>query len=77
MNDLDRRSFFNTGVTLAAGAALAAGLTSTTASAQTTPPAAAKLPPYEIKPLPLDPQKIKGMSDGSSSATTRTTTWAP
>lgn len=63
MNDIDRRSFFNTGVGLAAGAALAAGLTATTASAQTTPPVASKLPPYEIKPLRLDPQKIKGMSE--------------
>ena len=59
----DRRSFFNTGVGLAAGAALAASLTATPASAQTAGPTTAKLPPYEVKPLPLDPQRIQGMSE--------------
>ena len=62
MSDIDRRSLFNTGVVIAAGAALATGLTAGPASAQTGTPAG-KLPPYEIKPLPLDPQKIKGMSE--------------
>ena len=63
MMDIDRRSLFNTSVGMVAGAALATGLTARVASAQTTAPAPAKLPPYEIKPLPLDPQKIKGMSE--------------
>ena len=64
MNDLDRRSFFNTGAAgVAAGAAIAAGLTATMASAQTQPAAPAKLPPYDARPLPFDPQKIKGMSE--------------
>lgn len=63
MTDFDRRSLFNTGVGMAAGAVLAAGLTAGPASAQSTPSAPAKLPPYEIKPLPLDPQKIQGMSE--------------
>jgi len=63
MTDLDRRSFFNTGAGLAAGAALTVSLAGTAASAQTAAQAAVKLPPYEIKPLPLDPQKIQGMSE--------------
>ena len=62
MSDLDRRCFFNTGVAIAAGAALATGLAPGSASAQAPAPAG-KLPPYEIKPLPLDPQRIKGMSE--------------
>ncbi len=63
MTDLDRRAFFNTSVGLAAGAVLAAGLAPRAASAQGAPPAPGKLPPYEIKPLPFNPQKIQGMSE--------------
>lgn len=65
MTDLDRRAFFNTGTGLAVGVALAAGLSASPAAAQGAAPAPAgvKLPPYEIKPLPLDPQKIAGMSE--------------
>ncbi len=67
MTDLDRRTLFNAGTGLAVGAALAAGLSASPAAAQTAAPAPAapgvKLPPYEIKPLPLDPQKIAGMSE--------------
>jgi len=67
MTDLDRRAFFNTGTGFAVGAALAAGPSASPAVAQGAAPAptapGAKLPPCEIKPLPLDPQKITGMSE--------------
>ena len=64
MINLDRRTFVNsTGSGLAAGAALAAGLAPTAASAQGAPPAPSKLPPYAIKPMPFDPQKIHGLSE--------------
>jgi Fe-Mn family superoxide dismutase len=63
MTDFDRRALFNTGVSLAAGVALAAGLAPAAASAQGAPPAAAKLPPYGIKSMPFDPQKIHGLSE--------------
>jgi Fe-Mn family superoxide dismutase len=63
MTEFDRRAFFNTSVGLAAGAALAVSVAPTSASAQAAPPAGGKLPPYEIKPMPFDPQKIRGMSE--------------
>jgi Fe-Mn family superoxide dismutase len=63
MNDLDRRSFFNAGVGLATGVALATGLSATAASAQTGAPVSVRPQAYAIKPLPFDPQKIKGMSE--------------
>ena len=56
--DLDRRHLIHAG----AGLALAAGL-GTTAIAQENPPAPVKPAPYVAKPLPLDPQKIAGMSE--------------
>jgi Fe-Mn family superoxide dismutase len=63
MPDLDRRSLVNAGMGLAAGVVLAASLPATGASAQGAPIAAGKLPPYDIKPMPFDPQKIRGLSE--------------
>ena len=63
MTEFDRRAFFNTGTGLAVGAVLAAGLSASPAAAQGAPASGVKLPPYEVKPLPLDPQKIAGMSE--------------
>jgi len=65
MADLDRRALFNAGTGLAVGAALAAGLSANPAAAQGAAPAATgpKLPPYEIKPLMVDPAKVRGMSE--------------
>ena len=66
---LDRRGLVRTGFGIGVGAAaLAAALPGRTALAQGTAPAApaapaAKQPPYAIRPLPLDPQRIKGMSE--------------
>jgi superoxide dismutase, Fe-Mn family len=59
-HDLDRR------LVLAGAGLLVAGLGAGPAGAADTPAGAAagaKLPPYAIKPLPLDPQKITGMSE--------------
>ncbi|MGH6981884.1 MAG: superoxide dismutase [Stellaceae bacterium] len=55
MNDIGRRDLLQ-GTALAVGAALAAG--SFVAEARAETPAR-----YQIKPLPFDPQKIKGMSE--------------
>ena len=63
MTEFDRRAFFNNGAGLAASVALAASLAPTSASAQSALPAAVKLPPYAIKPMPFDPQKIHGLSE--------------
>ena len=58
-NDIDRRNLFLAGAGLAA-IGLGAGLVS--ADDGPVQPAI-KLPPYKAKPLPLDPQKIAGMSE--------------
>jgi Fe-Mn family superoxide dismutase len=55
-NDIDRRNLFLAGAGLAA-----VGLAAGSAAAADEP--ALKLPPYTAKPLPLDPQKIEGMSE--------------
>ena len=55
MNEIGRRDMLQ-GTALAVGATLAAGLFVTAARADT--PAR-----YQVKPLPFDPQKIKGMSE--------------
>jgi Fe-Mn family superoxide dismutase len=62
MTESDRRAFLSTSASLTVGAALA-GLTPAATFAQGTPPAAAKLRPYAIKPMPFDPQKIHGLSE--------------
>ena len=62
LNGFDRRQFFGTAGAAAAGIALGAELIPAAAQAQVqTPP----IPnaPYEPKPLPFDPARIKGMSE--------------
>jgi Fe-Mn family superoxide dismutase len=64
MTDLDRRSFVQAGSVLTAGAAVAA--TWPGAAAAQTPSAAsagAKPMTFNVKPLPFDPKKIKGLSE--------------
>jgi len=53
MTTLDRRALFNTGAGLAVGMAVAGTLAPGPAAAQGAVPAGVKLPPYEVKPLPL------------------------
>jgi superoxide dismutase, Fe-Mn family len=62
--DLDRRSFVHTGAAMTAGAVTAAILPSP-ATAQTASPAASGTKPitFNIKPLPFDPSKVKGLSE--------------
>ena len=55
---------------------MAATLSERTALAQTTSNAGAKPMTYDIKPMSFDPKAIKGLSERSWSATTRTTTAA-
>src|SRR5437763_16826811 len=61
--DLERRALLHTGMVLAGGAAYAAATAS--ATAQTANPASAGPQPllFDVKPLPFDPGKIKGLSE--------------
>ena len=59
---LERRSFIR-GVGLLGTAVVATALTERSANAQNTPAAATKPTTYEIKPLPVDPKSIKGISE--------------
>jgi Fe-Mn family superoxide dismutase len=63
-SDLDRRSFVQTGSALAAGAAMGAILPGS-AAAQTPSPAppGAKPMKFDVRPMPFDPKKIKGLSE--------------
>lgn len=56
----DRRQLVQAAGTLAAAVAVGSA---TNAIAQADAPQTLKLPPYKAKPLPLDPQKISGMSE--------------
>ena len=58
-NPIERRELFLAGGSLAAVGLGAGSAAETPAGNPPTP----KLPPYAIKPLPLDPQKISGMSE--------------
>jgi Fe-Mn family superoxide dismutase len=61
--ELERRAFVRAGVALATGAAVAAA--ATPAAAQTAGPAPAGPKPmtFDVKPMPFDPTKIKGLSE--------------
>ena len=62
MSDIDRREFAKT----AALAAVASTVASSVANAAETPippPAAKPSGPYQTKPLPFDPTKVKGISE--------------
>ena len=71
--ELDRRSFVQAGSALTAGAAVTAAMWPAEAaaqtSAQTAPGAttptgcAAQAKTFDMKPMPFDPKKIKGMSE--------------
>ena len=57
--ELERRAFVQAGVALAVAAAAAP------AAAQTPAPAGPKPMTFDVKPMPFDPTKIKGLSDCS------------
>src|SRR6202035_6116563 len=63
--DLDRRSLMQTGSALTAGAAVAAVMGPGSAAAQTSgpSPSGAKPMTFDVKPLPFDLIKIKGLSE--------------
>jgi Fe-Mn family superoxide dismutase len=63
--ELDRRSFVQTGSVLTAGAAVTAAIWPAEALAQTPGPAPSGGKPmkFDVKPLPFDPKKIKGLSE--------------
>jgi Fe-Mn family superoxide dismutase len=62
---LDRRSFVQTGSALTAGAAATAAIWPVSAVAQTPSPAPSGGKPtkFDVKPMPFDPKKIKGLSE--------------
>src|SRR5947209_13381039 len=63
--ELDRRSFVQAGSALTAGAAMTAAMWPAEAAAQTPAPAAPAVKPktFDLKPMPFDPKKIKGISE--------------
>jgi len=66
--ELDRRSFVQAGSAVTAGAAIAAATWPATAAAQTpsaasTAPSGGKPMTFNVKPMPFDPKKIKGLSE--------------
>src|SRR5438105_11662473 len=61
--ELERRAFVQTGAALAAGAALANAATPAAAQAPSPAPAGAKPMTFDVKPMPFDPGKIKGLSE--------------
>jgi superoxide dismutase, Fe-Mn family len=61
--EIERRAFVQSGAAFAAGAALAAAVPSTMAQPANQPVPAAKPMKFDIKPMPFDPAKIKGLSE--------------
>jgi Fe-Mn family superoxide dismutase len=61
--DLERRALLQTSAVLATGAALAATIPSAAAQTTNPTPVGAKPMTYNVKPLPFDPAKIKGLSE--------------
>src|SRR6202048_4304685 len=61
-NLIERRRVIH-GAGLLAGAAAAATLAQQTALAQTAPSPGPKSMTYDIKPLPVDPKSVKGLSE--------------
>jgi Fe-Mn family superoxide dismutase len=61
--DLDRRAFVQTGAALAAGAALATAATPAAAQVPSPAPAGPKPMTFDVKPMPFDPTKIKGLAE--------------
>ena len=60
---LERRAFVQAGAALATGAAFAAAMPSAAAQPASQVPPAAKPMKFNVKPLPFDPTKIKGLSE--------------
>ena len=63
MDPLDRRQFLGTTGLAASGVALAMELGPQAANAQTAPTTGKPAMTYDIKPLPFEPARIKGMSE--------------
>jgi Fe-Mn family superoxide dismutase len=61
--ELERRAFVQSGAALAAGATLAAMVPSAAAQTQTPATASAKPMTFDVKAMPFDPTKIKGLSE--------------
>jgi Fe-Mn family superoxide dismutase len=61
--ELERRAFVQAGVALAAGAAVAGTVTPAAAQTAGPAPAAPKPMTFDVKPMPFDPTKIKGLSE--------------
>jgi Fe-Mn family superoxide dismutase len=61
--DLGRRALVQTGAVLAAGAALAAAAAPAAAQTGGTAPAGPKPMTFDVKPMPFDSTKIKGLSE--------------
>ena len=61
--ELERRAFVQAGVALAAGAAVAAAVAPAAAQTAGPAPAAPKPMTFDVKPMPFDPTKIKGLSE--------------
>src|SRR5204862_2016385 len=61
--ELERRAFVQAGAALAAGAAMAAAAAPAAAQTAGPAPAAPKPITFEVKPMPFDPTKIKGLSE--------------
>jgi Fe-Mn family superoxide dismutase len=61
--DLDRRAFVQSGAVLATGAALAAAAPSAAAQTGGPAPAGPKPTSFDVKPMPFDPGRIKGLSE--------------
>src|SRR5438270_7814944 len=61
--ELERRAFVQAGVALAAGATVAAAVSPAAAQTAGPAPAAPKPATFDVKPMPFDPTKIKGLSE--------------
>src|SRR5438874_10581840 len=61
--ELERRAFVQAGVALAAGATVAAAVSTAAAQTAGKAPAAPRPMSFDVKPMPFDPTKIKGLSE--------------
>jgi Fe-Mn family superoxide dismutase len=61
--ELERRAFVQAGVALAAGAAVAGAVAPVAAQTASPAPAGPKPATFDVKPMPFDPTKIKGLSE--------------
>ena len=61
--ELERRAFVQAGVALAAGAAVVGAVAPAMAQTAGPAPAGPKPMTFDVKPMPFDPTKIKGLSE--------------